>query len=103
MIQAYKNQNFRLLSEIIASERDSVPEETEVLTKERINRLNSFLDYFYRMTGSDRNYAWMSKLPGLMQKKPTLVIVGVAHLTGEEGLISLLRKEGYEVKPVIEK
>ena len=103
MIQAYKGQNFRLLSEIIVSERDSVPEETEMLTKERINRLDSFLDCFYRMTGSDRNHAWMSKLPGLMQKKPTLVVVGVAHLAGEEGLISLLRKEGYEVKPVIEK
>lgn len=48
----------------------------------------------------DRNMAWMEKLPGIMKEKPSFIAVGALHLAGEEGLLNLLEKAGYTVKPV---
>lgn len=48
----------------------------------------------------DRNKNWMPQLSELMKQKSVLIAVGCGHLVGPEGLLSLLRKEGYEVKPV---
>lgn len=47
----------------------------------------------------DRNRNWMKKLPTLMAARPTFVAVGALHLPGPNGLITLLRKEGYTVEP----
>jgi len=35
-----------------------------------------------------------------MNAKPLLIAVGAGHLPGEKGVINLLRKAGYNVKPV---
>ncbi len=48
----------------------------------------------------DRNYAWMKVLPGIIKEKSTFIAVGAVHLGGEEGLINLLKKEGYTVEPM---
>ena len=48
----------------------------------------------------NRNKKWMQQLPGLFKQQPTFVAVGAMHLAGENGLVTLLRKEGYTVKPV---
>lgn len=47
-----------------------------------------------------RNKQWMQQMPGIMAEMPTLFVVGAAHLVGDEGLISLLRRNGYAVEPV---
>ena len=47
-----------------------------------------------------RNMNWIAKLTGLIKDKPTFIAVGVRHLPGENGLITLLQKEGYNVEPV---
>ncbi|GAB3565975.1 TraB/GumN family protein [Spirosoma luteolum] len=49
---------------------------------------------------NDRNRTWMQRLPGLMTVRPTFVAVGALHLPGPDGLISLLRQQGYTLKPV---
>ena len=49
----------------------------------------------------NRNLDWVKQIPGLMKKNSCFIAVGALHLPGEKGLISLLRKEGYQVKPVI--
>ena len=49
---------------------------------------------------SDRNYAWMEKLPKVFAEAPTLVVVGVGHFVGDDGLLKLLEKAGYMVEPV---
>lgn len=48
----------------------------------------------------NRNKAWADKLPAIMNAAPTFVAVGALHLPGKEGLLSLLKKQGYKVEPV---
>ena len=49
----------------------------------------------------DRNRNWVKQMPGIMAAKPTLFAVGAGHLPGEQGVINLLIKAGYKVKPLI--
>jgi uncharacterized protein len=48
----------------------------------------------------NRNKKWMQQLPGIFKQQPAFVAVGAMHLAGENGLVTLLRKEGYTVKPI---
>ncbi len=47
-----------------------------------------------------RNRKWAKKLDSLLPQKSLLIAVGAAHLPGKQGVIELLRKEGYTVEPV---
>lgn len=47
-----------------------------------------------------RNKTWATKLPALMAADPTFVVVGALHLPGEDGLLNLLKKQGYTVQAV---
>ena len=49
---------------------------------------------------NDRNKKWIPVMEKAMKDKPTFFGVGAAHLAGEEGVIKLLRKQGYKVEPV---
>lgn len=48
----------------------------------------------------ERNHNWIPKLDSIMKHESTFVAVGAAHLCGEQGLIQLLREQGYEVTPI---
>jgi uncharacterized protein len=48
----------------------------------------------------DRNKDWMTKLPAIMKEQSTFIAVGAAHLPGENGLLKLLQRAGYTVKPL---
>ena len=48
----------------------------------------------------ERNFKWMEHIPSLIREQPSFIAVGVRHLPGENGLIDLLRKEGYTVVPL---
>lgn len=48
-----------------------------------------------------RNTNWVKNMPELMKKESIFFAVGAAHLGGEEGVINLLRKSGYSVKPIL--
>ncbi len=52
---------------------------------------------------NNRNKNWILQLKNIMQKESVFVAVGAGHLVGEKGLISLLRKEGYKVEPLVNK
>lgn len=80
LVEAYKNQDLKALQQIMA---DS-PEYAE----------------FEDLLLGDRNKAWIPKIEDFMKEQPTFIAVGAMHLAGEEGVIALLRKEGYEVTPV---
>lgn len=47
-----------------------------------------------------RNENWMKEIPARMNEKPSFIAVGALHLTGDEGLIAMLKREGYSVRPV---
>jgi uncharacterized protein YbaP (TraB family) len=51
----------------------------------------------------NRNKNWVKQLKTIMQAEPVFVAVGAAHLVGTKGLIALLKKEGYKVRPLINK
>lgn len=47
----------------------------------------------------DRNTAWMPALKRMMETEGRVVVIaGVAHMVGEDGLPTLLRQAGYEVE-----
>jgi uncharacterized protein YbaP (TraB family) len=47
----------------------------------------------------DRNVRWIPQLVRLIEgKENALVIVGMGHLVGDDGLVSLLRARGYSVR-----
>jgi uncharacterized protein YbaP (TraB family) len=55
---------------------------------------------YYDILLYNRNRNWVKKLKELLPKKSMVIAVGAGHLPGENGVINLLKKEGYEVTPV---
>lgn len=49
---------------------------------------------------TNRNKKWISKMEALSKEQPTFFGVGAAHLIGKEGVIQLLRHQGYTVTAV---
>lgn len=49
---------------------------------------------------ANRNKNWIPKIEAIAKEKPTFFGVGAAHLSGEDGVIMLLRKKGYKVEAV---
>jgi uncharacterized protein YbaP (TraB family) len=49
----------------------------------------------------NRNEKWSKIMPEMMQKESVFFAVGAAHLAGELGVINLLKKAGYTVKPIM--
>lgn len=50
---------------------------------------------------NNRNNNWIAVISAAAKDKPTFFAVGAAHLGGEKGVISLIRKKGFKVTPVI--
>ncbi|MDO6516281.1 TraB/GumN family protein [Zobellia uliginosa] len=50
-----------------------------------------------------RNANMAERMDSIMQKGKVFAGIGAAHLPGEEGVISLLKKKGYTVKPLVSK
>ena len=48
----------------------------------------------------NRNREWVKKLPALFKEDSNFVAVGALHLAGKNGLVNLLRKEGFLVEAV---
>ncbi len=53
----------------------------------------------HRTLFSERNAAWLPVIKGFIATPETeLILVGVGHLVGEEGLVDALRRDGYQVQ-----
>jgi len=81
LLQAYKDQDLSKLEELTKSTDMGIANFTDILLY-------------------NRNKNWVEKLKGILKDKPVVVAVGAGHLPGEKGVINLLRKAGYTVKPV---
>ena len=55
---------------------------------------------FTKQLLDDRNEKWVPKMMDAAKNHPTFFAVGAGHLVGNNGLISLLRKQGYHLTPV---
>lgn len=61
---------------------------------------NELDERFLELMVYSRNRYWITKLvPVLASGKFCLVVVGIGHLPSEQGLLQLLRNEGYTVEP----
>lgn len=94
-------------------------DDVEKIAKVRDKLIKSYIegdiDKFYEITKSDsdkyeivfesmfekRHEVWIPNMIQLMYKYPCFFAVGVAHLSGEKGLIELFREKGYDVEAVI--
>ena len=56
--------------------------------------------YEYDALVSERNKNWKKQIVELLPVQSSLFVVGSGHLPGEKGMIKLLKKAGYKVKPV---
>jgi uncharacterized protein len=83
LIEVYRAQDLNKMQELTAGEEG----------------LNEYLDLLLY----NRNANWAKKMPEIMTGKQTLFAVGAGHLGGEKGVINLLRKEGFTVRPVTHK
>ncbi|QSE97344.1 TraB/GumN family protein [Fulvivirga lutea] len=80
MVAAYKAQDLIKLKKLM----DESPEYTQ----------------FEDLLINNRNTDWIAKIEKHAKEKPTFFAVGAMHLAGEQGVINLLKKEGYQLTPV---
>lgn len=83
MVKMYKAQDIQGMQNIMKEEPDALGGYEELLLQKR-------------------NHNWIPIMSEMMAEKPVFFAVGAGHLGGEEGVISLLRQQGFEVKAVLE-
>ena len=82
MVNVYKSQQLEKIEKLFSQSEFGMEEHQDIL-----------LD--------DRNKNWVGQLKTIMQKESVFVAVGAGHLVGNKGLIALLKKEGYTVRPLL--
>ncbi len=77
---------------LVAAWRDG---DTGALEKSLHEGFDEFPD-LYRALTTDRNRKWLAEiLPLLRDDRDYLIVVGALHLVGRDGVIELLRRQGY--------
>ena len=72
---------------------------TKMLTHMEDDKKNNLGKYMDIMLDK-RNKNWIPVIIAYAKEQPTFFGVGAGHLAGENGVIQLLRKEGYTLKPI---
>ena len=81
MLEVYKQKDIAALYTLTTSDEDFGIYERDLL--------------------SNRNHNWIKIISVQAKKMPTFFAFGAAHMGGQEGVINLLRNEGYTVKPIL--
>lgn len=81
LVDAYKGQNLNNI---------------ELLMNKTEPGLEKYMDVLL----FKRNKNWVEQLKVIMPKESIVAAVGAGHLVGKEGLIELLKKEGYTLSPI---
>lgn len=82
MVSIYKSKDLTALAAMVNEDNDFSSYEEDLLTV--------------------RNNNWIAVIEKSIASKKTFIAVGAAHLAGNNGVIHLLRKQGYKVEPVFE-
>lgn len=73
--------------------------DTTRINAESIEPMRTLANADYQLLHAGRNNAWVPQIDALLQTPETeMVVVGVAHMAGEEGLVRQLRRRGYSVE-----
>src|SRR5690606_16752598 len=83
MLEIYSQKDIEALYDYMLSDKN-------VITSEHLDKM---LD--------NRNKNWIQKIIEFANEQRVFFGVGAGHLPGDNGVINLLRKEGYTVKPVM--
>ena len=96
--------------ELLEMVRDGNQEElltqiTEAYRGESLDKIwrlfeESFEEDDYLRLVKQRNIDWADKMASMMAESATMFVVGAGHLPGEDGILALLSKMGYDVVPV---
>ena len=84
MVNVYKSQQLTAMEALFSKSEFGMEEHQDLL-----------LD--------SRNKNWVKQLKNIMNKEGVFVAVGAGHLVGKNGLIALLKKEGYQLRPLLNK
>lgn len=75
--------------------------------KQNIHGLYDFMkkssymtDEVYNEMLTKRNHNWINNMPDLMKNESIFFAVGAAHLSGNDGVLKLLKERGYKVTPL---
>lgn len=82
MVEMYKKQDIEAMSKMLESDDQNE------------------LAGYENMLINSRNSNWIPLMAKAMTEKSTFFAVGAGHLGGEKGVVNLLKKEGYIVKPL---
>ncbi|MDX1685054.1 MAG: TraB/GumN family protein, partial [Saprospiraceae bacterium] len=58
------------------------------------------LGKYEKLLVNKRNINWIPVMEEKMKTRSTFFAVGAGHLAGEEGVLNLLKKAGYTIKPL---
>lgn len=87
------------------SERDDLIRFIESYTSGNLTKLDEYShrlsDTVYNVLFTKRNYNMCKRIEGFLPLHNTFIIVGAGHLPGTTGLITLLRKKGYTISPIL--
>lgn len=81
MVHIYKSQQLKQMQELFTKSEFGMEDNQDILLDKR-------------------NKNWVGQLKSIMKKQSVFVAVGAGHLVGDMGLITLLRKEGYTLRPI---
>jgi uncharacterized protein YbaP (TraB family) len=71
-------------------------------TEASISELKTEWPTVYEITLLNRNLAWMPVIENYLTTKPVeFIIVGMGHLYGSDGLLTLLRNRGYKIRQLV--
>ena len=95
IFEAYAHGDFARIPALLQKDTEFNPESSLSPAQQQ-----QFADWFVQQMIVARNRNWLPKIQAEAAKQPTLFAVGTAHLLGNQGLIMLLRHNGYQVEPM---
>lgn len=104
----YKDQAQMLLESIKAGDtgNDEFKETVAIYKKQDLAAMVGMIDENEQYSNYEdilltkRNKAWIPQIIKAMEEKSNFFAVGAAHLGGQNGVVYLLRKEGYTLTPL---
>jgi uncharacterized protein len=81
LVAAYKLQNLKTIETLISKSEPELEKYTDVLL-------------------NNRNKNWVTKFKTICKEKSIIAAVGAGHLVGQQGLLQLLKNEGYTITPL---